>query len=218
MKKTLFVLFISIAFAGSFFLFSADYKTEPVLTVPTEEASLTDQEVLDIEAFAEANNIGYFEAVAIFKIAENSDFTKEELLLLDRETLLDLALDITKEAINLDQIQNELESKSALFESERVAIESLMETYEIPLNQALLIRFLDKNDDTLSQDELVLLNLEALQSLFRDEVEARSQDLEDALAPYLEDAKSRFDELRDRFEAYKESKEPPNEDLDVPSV
>lgn len=209
MKKIGMLTLIALFITGGVYLLASSPKaeTESVVTLETQEVSLSEDEVLEIETFAEANNIGYFEAVAIFKLSENTEYTKEELLLLERDILLDLALDVAKERLDLEGLRAELDEKKAAFEAEKASIETFMETYEIPLNQVLLIKALVANDDTLNEDELALLPLEELQTLAQGVVEEETQALKDELAPYLEEARSRLDELKERFESYKESRE-----------
>ena len=207
MKKIGMFTLIALFITGGVYLLASSPETESVITLETQEASLSDEEVLEIETFAEANNIGYFEAVAIFKLSENTEYTKEELLLLERNVLLDLALDVAKERLDLEGLRAELDEKKAAFESEKENLETFMEMYDIPLNQALLIKALVANDDTLNEDELALLPLEELQTLSQAVVEEETQAFKDELAPYLEEARSRLDELKERFESYKESRE-----------
>lgn len=207
MKKIGMFTLIALFITGGVYLLASSPETESVITLETQEASLSDEEVLEIETFAEANNIGYFEAVAIFKLSENTEYTKEELLLLERDVLLDLALDVAKERLDLEGLRAELDEKKAAFESEKENLETFMEMYDIPLNQALLIKALVANDDTLNEDELALLPLEELQTLAQAVVEEETQAFKDELAPYLEEARSRLDELKERFESYKESRE-----------
>lgn len=207
MKKIGMFTLIALFITGGVYLLASSPETESVITLETQEASLSDEEVLEIETFAEANNIGYFEAVAIFKLSENTEYTKEELLLLERNVLLDLALDVAKERLDLEGLRAELDEKKAAFESEKENLETFMEMYDIPLNQALLIKALVANDDTLNEDELALLPLEELQTLAQAVVEEETQAFKDELAPYLEEARSRLDELKERFESYKESRE-----------
>lgn len=207
MKKIGMFTLIALFITGGVYLLASSPETESVITLETQEASLSDEEVLEIETFAEANNIGYFEAVAIFKLSENTEYTKEELLLLERDVLLDLALDVAKERLDLEGLRAELDEKKAAFESEIENLETFMEMYDIPLNQALLIKALVANDDTLNEDELALLPLEELQTLAQAVVEEETQAFKDELAPYLEEARSRLDELKERFESYKESRE-----------
>lgn len=207
MKKIGMFTLIALFITGGVYLLASSPETESVITLETQEASLSDEEVLEIETFAEANNIGYFEAVAIFKLSENTEYTKEELLLLERNVLLDLALDVAKERLDLEGLRAELDEKKAAFESEKENLETFMEMYDIPLNQALLIKALVANDDTLNEDELALLLLEELQTLAQAVVEEETQAFKDELAPYLEEARSRLDELKERFESYKESRE-----------
>lgn len=207
MKKIGMFTLIALFITGGVYLLASSPETESVITLETQEASLSDEEVLEIETFAEANNIGYFEAVAIFKLSENTEYTKEELLLLERDVLLDLALDVAKERLDLEGLRAELDEKKAAFESEKENLETFMEMYDIPLNQALLIKALVANDDTLNEDVLALLPLEELQTLAQAVVEEETQAFKDELAPYLEEARSRLDELKERFESYKESRE-----------
>jgi hypothetical protein len=208
MKKIAFITLFSLGLTA-FVTFLALNGQEPEALVVdnTEEVSLTEEEVETIQTFAEENNIGYFEAVALFKLAEVTEYTKEELLVLEREELLDLALEVTEASLDLEALRARIEERLAAYNTEKETINQWMETYDLPLSNALMIRLLINNDETLLVKDLAELSEEALKELIKVAVEEERDNLRTELAPYLEEARSRFEEWKQRFEENKDFEE-----------
>jgi hypothetical protein len=208
MKKIAFITLFSLGLTA-FVTFLALNGQEPKALVVdnTEEVSLTEEEVETIQTFAEENNIGYFEAVALFKLAEVTEYTKEELLVLEREELLDLALEVTEASLDLEALRARIEERLAAYNTEKETINQWMETYDLPLSNALMIRLLINNDETLLVEDLAELSEEALKELIKVAVEEERDNLRTELAPYLEEARSRFEEWKQRFEENKDFEE-----------
>jgi len=208
MKKIAFITLFSLGLTA-FVTFLALNGQEPEALVVdnTEEVSLTEEEKQTIQTFAEENNIGYFEAVALFKLAEVTEYTKEELLVLEREELLDLALEVTEASLDLEALRARIEERLAAYNTEKETINQWMETYDLPLSNALMIRFLIHTDETLLVEDLAELSEEALKELIKVAVEEERDNLRTELAPYLEEARSRFEEWKERFEENKDFEE-----------